>query len=44
MIPKILAAAYLALPTSGPNYYACPDAIAPIIMAKIAMNTLLASE
>ena len=43
MIPKILAAAYLALPRSGPNYCAYPLAIAPIIIAKIDVKTLSAS-
>jgi len=39
IIPKTLAAAYLALPISGPNYYAYPAAIAPNIIAKMATNT-----
>jgi len=31
-------AAYLALPRSGPNYYAVPAAIAPNIMEKIEIK------
>jgi len=36
VILKILSAAALAFPRSGPNYCAYPAAIAPNIMAKIA--------
>ena len=35
-MPKMFEAAALAFPTSGPNYEAFPDAIAPVIIAKIA--------
>jgi hypothetical protein len=38
MIPKMLKAAYLAFPTSGPNYCAFPEAIAPVIIAKMAIK------
>ena len=38
MIPKMLKAACFAFPTSGPNYCAFPEDIAPIIIAKMAMK------
>ncbi len=38
MIPNILLAACLAFPRSGPNYQACPAAIAPNIMENIEIK------